>query len=94
MGIIGHPYHATRLPDGKVFVIYGYRHAPYGVRARVLDPECEQFIGEELVLRSDGGNGDLGYPWATLTNDGRLLAVYYFNKEDGTRHIGGTFIEI
>jgi hypothetical protein len=37
MGVIGHPYHAVRLPDNRVFLVYGYRHPPYGIRARVLD---------------------------------------------------------
>jgi hypothetical protein len=94
MGIVGHPFHALRLPDNRVFLLYGYRHEPYGIRARVLDPECRDFSGEEIVLRDDGGNSDLGYPWACLTPDGRILAVYYFNQQDGTRQIAGTFLEI
>ncbi|MCE9592345.1 MAG: glycoside hydrolase [Planctomycetes bacterium] len=93
MGIVGHPYHATRLPDGRVFLIYGYRHPPFGVRARVLDAECRDFSSPEIVLRDDGGNYDLGYPWSCLTADGKVLAVYYFNRADGTRHIAGTFLE-
>ncbi|MEW6752246.1 MAG: sialidase family protein [Candidatus Latescibacterota bacterium] len=94
MGIVGHPYHALRLPDGRVFLVYGYRHPPYGIRARVLDPECTDFAGEEIVLRDDGGSGDLGYPWSCLTADGRVLATYYFNRGDGVRHIAGTFLEV
>ena len=93
-GIIGHPYTAIRLPDSRVFLIYGYRHEPYGIRARVLDPECTQFDGEEIVIRDDGGNGDLGYPWACITADGRILTVYYINHSDGMRYIAGTFLEI
>lgn len=94
MGVIGHPHHALQLPDGRVYLLYGYRHEPYGIRARILDPECTDFSGEEIVLRDDGGNGDLGYPWSCLTTDGRLLSVYYFNQNDGTRHIAGTFLEL
>lgn len=93
-GIIGHPYHAVLLPDGRVYLVYGYRHEPYGIRARILDSECTDFSGEELVLRDDGGTSDLGYPWSCVTADGRILTVYYFNKEDGTRHIAGTFVDI
>jgi hypothetical protein len=94
MGIIGHPHHALRLPDDRVYLLYGYRHEPYGIRARVLDPECTRFDSKEIVLRDDGGSGDLGYPWSCLTADGRVLSVYYFNQQDGTRHIAGTFLEI
>ena len=45
------------------------------------------------MLREDGGNGDLGYPWATMLPDGRVLVCYYFNKENGTRHIAGTILK-
>lgn len=94
MGVVGHPYHALRLPDDRLFLLYGYRHEPYGIRARVLDAECMDFSGEEIILRDNGRNSDLGYPWGCLTADGRVLAVYYFNQSDGTRHIAGTFLEI
>ena len=93
-GFQGHPHHAIQLPDKRVLLVYGYRHAPYGVRAPVLDMECTRFDGEEIVLRDDGGNGDLGYPWATLISKKRALVVYYFNQEDRVRHIAGTFLDI
>ena len=92
MGIIGHPYHGLRLPDDRIFLVYGYRHEPYGIRARVLDPDCTDFSGEEIVLRDDGGTRDLGYPWSCLTEDGRILVVYYINQNNGTRQIAGTFV--
>ena len=94
MGVIGHPYQALRLADGRILLVYGYRHEPYGVRARLLDPECRDFSGPELVLRTDGGNGDLGYPWSCQLADGRVLVTYYFNCGEGTRHIAGTFLEV
>jgi len=93
-GIVGHPHHALRLPDDRVYLVYGYRHEPYGIRARVLDPECTQFDSDEIVLRDDGGTRDLGYPWSCLTADGRVLSVYYINEADDARYIGGTFLEI
>jgi hypothetical protein len=94
-GFRGHPHHAVRLKDGRVFVVYGYRHEPYGIRARVLDPDCRD-VGdaEEIVLRDDGGTADLGYPWATVLPDGRVLAVYYFNTgPETTRFIAGTLLD-
>jgi hypothetical protein len=94
-GFQGHPHYALRLPDKRVLLIYGYRHAPFGVRARVLDPECEHIeSAPEIVLRDDGGNSDLGYPWATMISKHRALVVYYFNKANGTRHIAGTFLAV
>lgn len=94
-GFQGHPHYALRLPDKRVLLVYGYRHPPFGVRARVLNPECTNFTAtEEIVLRDDGGSHDIGYPWATMISKNRALVVYYLNIADGTRHIAGTFLEI
>ncbi len=94
-GIQGHPYHAIRLPDQRVLLVYGYRHAPFGIRARVLDAECTNIsAAPEVILRDDGGTGDLGYPWATLLSKNRALVVYYFNQADGSRTIESTVVEI
>ncbi len=92
-GFKGHPHYALRLPDNRVLLVYGYRHNPMGIRARILDAECTNFrTAEEIVLRDDGGSHDLGYPWATMISKDKVLVVYYFNKADGTRHIAGTFL--
>ncbi len=94
-GFQGHPHYALRLPDQRVLLVYGYRHAPFGIRARVLDAECADiFEAPEIILREDGGNGDIGYPWAAMVSPTRVLVVYYFNLKDATRHIAGTFLEI
>jgi hypothetical protein len=94
-GFQGHPHYALRLPDQRVLLVYGYRHKPFGIRARVLNPECTDFAtAGEIILRDDGGNGDLGYPWATMISKRRALVVYYFNRGDGTRHIAGTILEV
>ena len=78
-----------------MLLVYGYRHAPLGVRARVLDPECANLAtAHEIVLRDDGGTGDLGYPWATMLSKHRALVVYYFNIADGTRQIAGTILAV
>lgn len=89
----GHPHHAARLADGRVFLAYGYRHPPFGVRARILDAECTNFAtAPEIVLRDDGGGADLGYPWAVALPGGQVLVTYYMQHNDGIRYIGGTFV--
>ena len=94
-GFQGHPHHAIRLPDDRVLLVYGYRHAPFGIRARILNAECtDASTAPEIILREDGGNGDLGYPWATMVKKDRALVVYYFNQGDGTRQIAGTFLTV
>jgi hypothetical protein len=95
MGFQGHPLNALRLPDNRVLVTYGYRHVPFGIRARILNAECTDFAtAPEIVLRDDGGNSDIGYTWPVQLDKNRVLVVYYFNKENGTRHIAGTILEI
>ncbi len=91
----GHPFHMLRLPDKRVLLVYGYRQAPFGIRARVLNPECTDFAeAEEIVLRDDGGNSDIGYPWAAMLPNGDVLVSYYFNVKDGPRHIAGTILRM
>ncbi|MEO6246531.1 MAG: sialidase family protein [Opitutaceae bacterium] len=95
MGFQGHPLQAMRLPDNRVLLVYGYRHKPFGIRARVLNPECTDFTAApEVVLRDDGGSVDLGYPWATMIAKDRALVVYYFNRADGPRTIEGTVVQL
>ena len=95
MGFQGHPLNALRLPDNRVLLTYGYRHVPYGIRARILNSECTDFAtAQEIILRDDGGNGDIGYSWPVLLDDNRVLVVYYFNKENKTRHIAGTILGV
>lgn len=94
-GFQGHPHYPVQLPDGRVLLVYGYRHAPMGIRARILNPECTDYKeSTEIVLRDDGGNGDLGYPWATVMANGKVLVSYYFNIEGGTKHIAGTILRL
>lgn len=95
MGFQGHPLNALRLPDNRVLLTYGYRHKAYGIRARILNAECTNYAtAPEIVLRDDGGSTDLGYTWPVLLDENRVLVVYYFNKNNGTRYIAGTILEI
>ena len=95
MGFQGHPLNALQLPDKRVLLTYGYRHPPYGIRARILNPECTDFeSAPEIILRDDGGNGDLGYSWPVMMDKRHILVTYYFNRNDGTRHIAGTILEL
>jgi len=94
MGFQGHPLNALELPDGRWLLTYGYRHVPYGIRARIMDAECKTW-SDEIVLRDDGGSSDLGYSWPILLDDHHALVTYYFNYDGnrGTRGIEGTIIE-
>jgi hypothetical protein len=83
--LVGHPADLQLLPNGDLLVVYGYRHKPMGVRACVSHDDGTNWdISREIVLVDTGDHADLGYPSACLTDDRRLLVVYYIN-EKGSR---------
>jgi hypothetical protein len=89
----GCPPYILKLSDGRLLALYGYRREPYGIRACVSsDGGATWDTDHELVLRADGGHGDLGYPVALEVSPGLVLAVYYFNHGGGECSIEGTFL--
>lgn len=96
MGFYGHPLNAIRLPDDRVLLTYGYRREPCGIRARILNAECTDFAtSKEIILRDDNGPGtDVGYSWPVVLEENKVLVVYYITRDNGTRYIGGTILEI
>lgn len=69
---------------------YEHRAAPYGIRARFSDDEGARW-SDPFILRSDGGNWDIGYTRNALRPDGKLVTVYYYNfEEHGPRSIEAT----
>ncbi len=88
-GGMGNPPSMIRLKDGRICLTYGYRRAPYGVRARLSSDDGKSW-GDEIVLRDDG-IWDLGYPRTTQRPDGKIVTVYYFAPaEDQERYIAAT----
>jgi hypothetical protein len=84
------------LRDGKVVVLFARRLPPYGIGA-VVSSDQGRTWSDELILRSDGGNWDLGYPVATQLDDGRVFVAYYFNLGDyltSRRFIGASFFRV
>jgi len=89
--LIGHPIDPLPLPDGRLLLIYGYRHPPCGIRARLWHPDDgDAGAAAEMVVRDDSPSPDIGYPWATVLDDGSILIVYYFCDSDGVRHIAAS----
>lgn len=76
--IWGYPPYLTRLQNGDLLVTYGYRRPPYGQRACLsYDGGQTWDIKNEIVLRDDGVNADLGYPATLELDNNELLTVYY-----------------
>lgn len=91
-GYGGNPPALATLNDGRIALIYGYRDAPYGMRARLGDSNGRSW-SEEIILRDDGGKSDLGYPRAVRRGDGKIVSVYYFNDGDEDRFIAATIAD-
>ena len=86
----GNPPAMIRLQDGRVCLTYGYRAAPFGIRAR-LSEDGGKTWGEVIHLRDDGGCSDLGYPRTIQRPDGTIVTTYYFNEHPETeRFIAAT----
>ncbi len=74
----GAPAHLLRHSGGMLMSLYGYRQAPYGIRAMFSRDDGEHWDAD-WVLYDGGGNADLGYPATVERADGTLLTVYYEN---------------
>ncbi len=86
----GNPPTLTRLHDGRLCLIYGYRDAPHRICAKLSNDNGNTW-GDEIVLRDNGGDPDIGYPRTIQRPDGVVVTVYYFDEEpDGERFIEAT----
>lgn len=85
----GHPVDPLALSDGRLLLVYGYRHEAPGIRARVLAPGDSPESAEEWVLDDTSPGADCGYPWSVKLEDETILTAYYRAEEDGVRGIEG-----
>jgi hypothetical protein len=93
--LVGHPFHPLLLHDGRVLLSYGYRHEPFGVRARLLEhAAADPDSAEEVIVRDDGLCRDIGYPWGVQLGDGRVMLVYYWTDDQGMRGIEASWLEV
>ena len=89
-GMSGNPPTLIKLQDGRLCLTYGYRDAPCGIRAKLSNDDGRTW-GEEIVLRDDAGNWDIGYPRTVQREDGTVVTVYWFNDHpEGERYIAAT----
>jgi len=76
------------LSDGRLLLTRGYRREPFGVRAYLSEDEGDNWdVENQIILRDDGPDRDVGYPSTIELEDGSLLTVYYWHTEDEIRHL-------
>jgi hypothetical protein len=86
----GNPPSMILLADGRLCLTYGYRAAPFGIRAKLSDNGGRSW-GPEIILRGDGGGRDVGYPRTVQRPDGQLVTIYYFHDAPQSgRYIAAT----
>ena len=89
--IWGYPAHLVLLADGRVLCIYGHRRPPYGIGACLSIDEGETWDHDnEVVIRDDMINSNLGYPTAIQEIDGRIFTAYYGEDEEGVTYVMGS----
>ena len=81
-GWVGKPAHILVTSRGEVILAYGRRVGPMGIRVRVSRDNGYTW-SEELVLRDDGLDWDLGYPTTAENRNGELVTVYYMKDKKG-----------
>jgi hypothetical protein len=93
--IWGYPGHLLDLQDGRLLCVYGYRAAPYGIRAVLSYDQGKTWDSQNiLVIRDDLPNRDLGYPCSVLVEAGRVFTVYYGEDAQGVTCIFGTAFSV
>jgi len=93
--LFGHPGHLLVLRDGRLLCTYGRRTAPFGIRACLSEDGGRTWkIDQEIVIRDDLPNSDLGYPATIEYTPGRLFSCYYGQEPDGVTCIQGTYVTL
>ena len=84
--IWGLPPHMILLRDNRILLTYGHRRAAFGQRACVSSDGGRTWdYKNEILIRDDAANGDLGYP-ASIQMDGEtILTVYYQIDQPGEK---------
>jgi hypothetical protein len=89
--VTSNPPALTQLRDGRLCLTYGVREAPFRICAKLSEDEGHSW-SDEIVLREDGANTDMGYTRNAQRSDGAIVTAYYFNDASTgpERYIGAT----
>ena len=90
-GIFGQPGHIMKLKSGRFICTYGYRKAPFGIRAVISHDNATTWDHKNEIVISEGYQSwDCGYPFSLMLDETTVLTIYYANDEIGNRYIKST----
>ena len=72
----GSPAHLIEHSSGALISVYGYREAPFGIRAMISYDNGETWE-TDLVITDKEPTPDLGYPGSVELENGNILTVFY-----------------
>lgn len=76
------PCSLVHVRDQNVAAIYGNRRkAPFGISAK-LSKDGGKTWSEEIPLRQDAREWDLGYTRAALNAEGEIVSIYYYTTAE------------
>jgi hypothetical protein len=91
----GIPGHLLVLADGRLLCTYARRRAPFGIYASLSEDAGRTWkVDEEIVIRDDLPNRDLGYPTTIEYEPGKLFVCYYGQELDGVTCVQGAYLDI
>jgi hypothetical protein len=85
----GHPPCLKRFGNGDVLLLFGVRRKPFGIQAVLSRDDGNTWDLNTLryVHEFHPGRYDLGYPVATILDDGSVVCAYYgYCSEDVNPH--------
>ncbi len=78
----GSPPHLFKHSSGMLICTYGYREAPFGIKAMFSSDGGKTWdVGNDIYVNNV--DSDLGYPSTVELKDGSLLTVFYAHQSGG-----------
>jgi Neuraminidase (sialidase) len=91
----GYPGQLLVLKDGRLACTYGCRWEPFGIRISLSEDGGQTWdVANEIIIRDDLPNRDLGYPTTIEYAQGSLFCCYYGQEPGGLTCVQGTYVKL
>jgi len=75
----GAPAHLMNHSSGTLISVYGYREAPFGIKA-MFSTDCGSTWDIDNVIKDNEISSDLGYPCSVELENSDILTVFYTHE--------------